>query len=58
MTRYVIIGNGAAGTEAAATIRKNDTDSPITMITESRYLHYFRPKLVHFLAEDQSANEL
>lgn len=55
--KYLIIGNGAAGTEAALAIRKLDADSPITLITESRYLHYNRPKLIHFLAEDNQKPE-
>lgn len=55
--KYVIIGNGAAGTEAALAIRKLDEDSPITLITESRFLHYFRPKLIHFLAEENQKPE-
>ena len=56
--KYLIVGNGAAGTEAALAIRKADQDSGIVLVTESRYLHYFRPKLVHFLAEDQEPSEL
>jgi len=47
---YLIIGNGAAGIEAARAVRKHDTDGNITVITESGNLHYFRPKLIDYIA--------
>lgn len=56
--KTLILGNGAAGIEAALTLRKHDSETSITMLTESRWLHYFRPKLVHFLAEEQSPGDL
>jgi nitrite reductase (NADH) large subunit len=56
--KTLILGNGAAGIEAALTLRKHDPETSITLLTESRWLHYFRPKLVHFLAEDQSPEDL
>jgi len=56
--KTLILGNGAAGIEAALTLRKNDTETSITLVTESRWLHYYRPKLVHFLAEEQSPEDL
>lgn len=56
--KTLILGNGAAGIEAALTLRKHDPETAITLLTESRWLHYFRPKLVHFLAEEQSPEEL
>jgi nitrite reductase (NADH) large subunit len=51
MKNYLIIGHGAAGAEAAVTIRKQDPDSRVTILTEDAWLPYFRPRLVHFLAE-------
>ena len=56
--KSLILGNGAAGIEAALQLRKYDPDTSITMLTDSRWLHYFRPKLVHFLAEEQSPEGL
>lgn len=47
---YVIIGNGAAGYYAADTIRKNDKDGSIHIISEEKILTYFRPQLSKFLA--------
>lgn len=49
MTRYVIIGMGVAGAEAADTIRKLDPEGEITILNgEGRYF-YFRPALSWFL---------
>jgi nitrite reductase (NADH) large subunit len=56
MIRYLIIGNGAAGMEAALAIRSVDTEGSITIITSSRYPHYNRPKLIHFLASPDVQN--
>jgi nitrite reductase (NADH) large subunit len=56
--KTLILGNGAAGLEAALMLRKHDSETSITLLTESRWLHYFRPKLVHFLAEAQSPEDL
>lgn len=56
--KTLILGNGAAGMEAALMLRKHDPDTSITLLTESRWLHYFRPKLVHFLAEEQQPEDL
>jgi len=56
--KTLILGNGAAGIEAALMLRKHDPETSITMLTESRWLHYYRPKLVHFLAEEQSPEDL
>jgi len=56
--KTLILGNGAAGMEAALMLRKHDPETSITLLTESRWLHYFRPKLVHFLAEEQHPEDL
>lgn len=48
---YLIIGNGAAGMDAALAIRQRDPDSSIRMVTESVQLHYYRPKLIEALAQ-------
>ncbi|MCK5684440.1 NAD(P)/FAD-dependent oxidoreductase, partial [bacterium] len=53
---YIIIGNGVAGTEAAITIRKNDTEGRIKIISESPGLFYYRPKIIDLL-EDKTTVE-
>lgn len=49
---YCIIGNGVAGTEAALAIRSVDNSSAITIITQSAYHMYYRPRLIEYLAGD------
>jgi nitrite reductase (NADH) large subunit len=48
--RYVIIGNGVAGTTAAAAIRKNDPAGEIRMITEEAYPFYSRIRLMEYIS--------
>ncbi len=50
----MIVGNGVAGTEAAISIRKNDSDGDITIISESENPFYYRPKLIDYLAGEVS----
>ncbi|GAC1438335.1 MAG: FAD/NAD(P)-binding oxidoreductase [Chloroflexota bacterium] len=47
--RYVIIGNGIAGTMAAETLRKNDPNCSITLIGNEPYPLYNRVSLPPFL---------
>jgi NAD(P)H-nitrite reductase large subunit len=47
--RYVIIGNGIAGTTAADTLRKNDPNCSIHMLTNEPYPLYNRVSLPRFL---------
>jgi NAD(P)H-nitrite reductase large subunit len=47
--RYVIIGNGIAGTGCAETLRKNDPDCQITLFAEEPYPLYNRVSLPPFL---------
>jgi NAD(P)H-nitrite reductase large subunit len=47
--RYVIIGNGVAGTTAAETLRKNDPNCSIQLITNEPYPLYNRVSLPRFL---------
>ncbi len=56
--KYLIIGNGVAGTEAALTIRKNDPVGEITIISESEHLFYYRPKLIDYLAGEITIDKL
>ena len=50
MKKYLIIGNGVAGTTAAGEIRKNDPDGLITMVTKEKIPFYSRIKLPDFVA--------
>ena len=48
-TRFVIIGNGAAGTYAAEQIRKDDVAAEIVMIDDEKYTLYNRVSLPRYL---------
>jgi nitrite reductase (NADH) large subunit len=48
--KYVIIGNGVAGMEAALTIRKIDSQGEIIILSKSKVPFYYRPKLINYLA--------
>lgn len=50
--RYLVIGNGVAGTTAAETIRKRDPLGKITIITDEPYPLYNRVALPRFLRGD------
>ncbi|MFC1837495.1 NAD(P)/FAD-dependent oxidoreductase [Thermodesulfobacteriota bacterium] len=52
MERYLIIGNGIAGTTAAENIRKNDPAGEITIVTEEALPFYYRIRLPDFLCGD------
>ena len=47
--RYIIIGNGVAGTTAAETLRKNDANCSIQLLTNELYPLYNRVSLPRFL---------
>ena len=47
--RFVIIGNGAAGTTCAETLRKNDPGCQITLMTDERWPLYNRVALPPFI---------
>ena len=48
--KYVIIGNGVAGTTAAAAIRKTDATGEIQIITEEAYPFYSRIRLMEYIS--------
>lgn len=48
-TRFVIIGNGAAGTYCAEELRKNDAACDILLITDEAYTLYNRVSLPRYL---------
>lgn len=50
--QYIIIGNGVAGTTAAANIRKFDNEGKIFIISDEPYPFYSRIRLPEFLSND------
>lgn len=56
--RYVIVGNGVAGTTAAEHIRKNDEEGRIILLTEEDLPFYSRIRLIDYLAGDVDEAEL
>ena len=55
--KYLIIGNGVAGDEAAIVIRKNDATAEITIFSESKNYFYYKPKLINYLANEISLDK-
>lgn len=49
--KILVIGNGIAGFSAVESIRKNNQECDITMISSENYITYHRPRLSHFLGE-------
>jgi nitrite reductase (NADH) large subunit len=43
--KYLVIGSGVCGVQAAETIRRHDPDSPITLIGGETFLPYCRPMI-------------
>lgn len=58
MTRYVIIGLGVAGAEAAEEIRRRDPNGEITILNGEKTPFYFRPALSWLLKGKIALNEV
>ena len=58
MKRYIIVGNGVAGTAAADKIREKDGDGKIDIFTDEPVPHYTRIRLPDFLAGAAEEREL
>ncbi|MEO5340287.1 MAG: FAD-dependent oxidoreductase [Magnetococcus sp. MYC-9] len=56
--RYVIIGNGVAGNQAAETLRDRDPEGSVTIITNSRLLFYNRYLLPQLFRDHMDWREL
>lgn len=54
---YVILGVGAAGITAAKTIRQNDKDSAVVMISTDEYVHS-RCMLHKYISGERDENTL
>jgi nitrite reductase (NADH) large subunit len=58
MTTYLIIGNGVAGTTAAAQIRQHDQDGKIVVFSREAHLFYYVPALPEYLAGNKAADQI
>ncbi len=58
MKKYVIVGNGVAGTTAAENIRKLDQEGTITILTNEDLPFYYRIRLNEYLAGDLEEKDL
>ena len=56
--KYIIIGNGVAGTTAAANIRKLDSRGEITILSDESLPFYSRIRLIEYLAEETDEKSL
>lgn len=56
--QYVIIGAGAAGMAAAATIRKQDKKANITMLSAEADRPYFRPMIPFLISGQKNPSEM
>lgn len=56
--KHVIIGNGVAGISAAAKIRSLDSSADITVIAEERSHFYSRIRLIDFLCDEATEEDL
>ncbi len=58
MKKYLIIGNGVAGTTAAEYIRKQDNEGQITIISDETIPFYYRTRLADYIAGEISEDKL
>jgi nitrite reductase (NADH) large subunit len=58
MKKYLIIGNGVAGTTAAEHIRKQDGEGTIVIATDEDLPFYYRVRLTEFIAGDLTEQDL
>lgn len=56
--KYLIIGNGVAGTTAAATIRKLDASGEITILSDELTPFYSRIRLIEYLAGEAGEKDI
>jgi nitrite reductase (NADH) large subunit len=50
--KYIIVGNGVAGTTAAVQIRKLDSNGTVTILTDEATPFYSRIRLIEYLAKE------
>ncbi len=56
--RYLIIGNGIAGTSAAETIRKIDAECSITVVSREETIPYSRPLISYLVSGELDRNDI
>lgn len=56
--KYIIIGNGVAGTTAATAIRKTDPAAEISILTDEAYPFYSRIRLIDYLSGEVDEKKL
>jgi nitrite reductase (NADH) large subunit len=56
--KYIIIGNGVAGTTAAANIRNLDSSGEITVLTDEAAPFYSRIRLIEYLAGEAGERDI
>jgi nitrite reductase (NADH) large subunit len=56
--KYVIVGNGVAGTAAALQIRRHDQEGEIAMVSDEALPFYSRIRLIEYLAGEIDEEEL
>lgn len=56
--KYIIIGNGVAGTEAAKNIRQRELLSEILIFTQDHYPFYSRPRIPELLAREVTVEKI
>ena len=56
--KYLIVGNGVAGTSAAAQIRKQDSSGDITIVTDETVPFYSRIRLIEYLAGEAGEQDI
>src|SRR4030067_1907666 len=56
--KYLIIGNGVAGTTAAVNIRKLDGESEITILSDEMTPFYSRIRLIEYLAGEAGEKDI
>lgn len=58
MKKYLIIGNGVAGTTAAENIRKEDQEGAITIVTDEDLPFYYRVRLPEYISGEVAEGDL
>lgn len=58
MRRYVIIGDGAAGTTAAETLRARDASASIVIVSDDPQPAYFRAALTNYLLGELAEHQI
>src|SRR3990172_10934087 len=57
-TEYLIMGGGPAGTKAAESIRQDDPNGRILIVTKEPYRLYDRTKLPAYIKGDKTRDEI